>query len=177
MTRASSSTASARRSARAARARQARCAFRRRHDGENVGRLYVARYFPADAKAKAQDLVRNLLAVYRQRVQTADWMSPETRRQALEKVGTFSVKIGYPDQWRDYSDSASIRRICSAIRRAARASNGTAVSSGSIRPVDRRRMGHVAANGERLLQLVLNEIVFPAGILQPPSSIPTPITR
>ena len=71
--------------------------------GENVGRLYVARYFPADAKAKAQDLVRNLLNVYRQRIQSADWMSPETRRQALEKVGTFSVKIGYPDTWRDYS--------------------------------------------------------------------------
>ena len=100
--------------------------------GEGVGKLYVARYFPPDAKDKAQDLVRNLLSVYRQRIETADWMSPATRAKALEKVGNFTVKIGYPDKWRDYSKFEVKPTIFSAMPSAARNSNGIASWCGSI---------------------------------------------
>ena len=71
--------------------------------GQGVGRIYVAKYFSPEAKEKAKDLVTNLLSVYRQRIETADWMSPTTRQKALEKLAHFTVKIAYPDKWRDYS--------------------------------------------------------------------------
>jgi predicted metalloendopeptidase len=136
--------------------------------GENIGRLYVARYFPADAKAKAQDLVRNLLAVYRQRVQTADWMSPETRRQALEKVGTFSVKIGYPDKWRDYSAlRVDPEDLLGNQARGARFEwNRRLVRLDQ--PVDRSEWGMSPQTVNAYYNSSLNEIVFPAAILQPP---------
>ncbi len=136
--------------------------------GENVGRLYVARYFPADAKAKAQDLVRNLLDVYRQRIQTADWMSPETRRQALEKVGTFTVKIGYPDKWRDYSAlRVDPEDLLGNQARGARFEwNRRLVRLD--RPVDRGEWGMSPQTVNAYYNSSLNEIVFPAGILQPP---------
>jgi predicted metalloendopeptidase len=136
--------------------------------GENVGRLYVARYFPADAKAKALDLVRNLLSVYRQRIQTADWMSPETRRQALEKVGTFSVKIGYPDKWRDYSAlRVDPEDLLGNQARGARFEwNRRLVRLDQ--PVDRSEWGMSPQTVNAYYSSSLNEIVFPAGILQPP---------
>ena len=136
--------------------------------GENVGRLYVARHFPADAKAKAQDLVRNLLNVYRQRIQTADWMSPETRRQALEKVGTFSVKIGYPDKWRDYSAfRVDPEDLLGNQARGSRFEwNRRLVRLDG--PVDRGEWGMSPQTVNAYYSSSLNEIVFPAGILQPP---------
>jgi predicted metalloendopeptidase len=136
--------------------------------GENVGRLYVARYFPADAKAKAQDLVSNLLRVYRQRIQTADWMSPETRKQALDKVGTFTVKIGYPDQWRDYSTlRVDPEDLLGNQARGARFEwNRRLVRLDQ--PVDRSEWGMSPQTVNAYYSSSLNEIVFPAGILQPP---------
>jgi putative endopeptidase len=136
--------------------------------GENVGRLYVARFFPADAKAKAQDLVRNLLNVYRQRIQTADWMSPETRRQALEKVGTFSVKIGYPDTWRDYSAfRVDPEDLLGNQTRGARYEWNRRLER-LDGPVDRSEWGMSPQTVNAYYNSSLNEIVFPAGILQPP---------
>ena len=136
--------------------------------GENVGRLYVARYFPADAKAKAQELVTNLLDVYRQRVQTADWMSPETRRQALEKVGTFSVKIGYPDTWRDYSAlRIDPEDLLGNQTRGARFEWNRRLAR-LDKPVDRGEWGMSPQTVNAYYSSSLNEIVFPAGILQPP---------
>jgi len=136
--------------------------------GENLGRLYVARYFPADAKAKAQELVRNLLDVYRQRIETADWMSPATRQKALEKVASFSVKIGYPDKWRDYSklevkpDDLLGNELRGSQfewnRRLARLDQ----------PVDRGEWGMSPQTVNAYYESSLNEIVFPAAILQPP---------
>jgi putative endopeptidase len=136
--------------------------------GENVGRLYVARHFPADAKAKAQDLVRNLLAVYRTRIETADWMSPETRRQALEKIASFSVKIGYPDKWRDYSlFSVNPGDLLGNQARGARFEwNRRLVRLD--KPVDRSEWGMSPQTVNAYYNSSLNEIVFPAGILQPP---------
>ena len=71
--------------------------------GEGLGKLYVAKYFPAQGKLRAELLVRNLLEVYRQDIGELDWMGPETRQQALDKLAKITIKIGYPGQWRDYS--------------------------------------------------------------------------
>lgn len=71
--------------------------------GEEIGRLYVAKYFSADAKDRMQTLVKNLQRAYAIRIQNLDWMSDQTKGRALEKLSTFKAKIGYPDKWRDYS--------------------------------------------------------------------------
>ena len=71
--------------------------------GEEIGRLYVAEYFPAAAKERMQQLVKNLQRAYAQRIENLDWMGDETKSKALEKLSTFTAKIGYPDKWRDYS--------------------------------------------------------------------------
>jgi putative endopeptidase len=136
--------------------------------GEGVGQLYVARYFPADAKAKAQDLVRNLLSVYRQRIEAADWMSPETRAKALEKVGTFTVKIGYPDNWRDYS-----KLEVKAGDLLGNQERGTEFgwNRNLVRlddRVDRGEWGMTPQTVNAYYNQSWNEIVFPAAILQPP---------
>ena len=71
--------------------------------GEEVGRLYVDKYFSEDAKKRMQQLVKNLQRAYAERIENLDWMSDETKQKALEKLSTFKAKIGYPDKWRDYS--------------------------------------------------------------------------
>ncbi len=71
--------------------------------GEVMGRLYVAKHFPPEAKARMEQLVQNLLAAYKESITTLDWMTAETRQKALAKLATFSPKIGYPNKWRDYS--------------------------------------------------------------------------
>ena len=71
--------------------------------GFGVGQLYTAKYFPPEAKAKIQDLVTNLKAAYRARIEKLDWMGPETKKEALKKLDTYTIKVGYPDHARDYS--------------------------------------------------------------------------
>src|SRR5262249_30812793 len=71
--------------------------------GEAAGKLYVARHCPAEAKARMQQLVKNLIEAYRRDIQDLEWMSPETKKKALEKLAKFTPKIGYPARWRDYS--------------------------------------------------------------------------
>ena len=100
--------------------------------GEALGKVYVARYFPPEAKAKAEALVANLLKAYDADIHTLDWMSPATKAKALDKLRQFTPKIGYPDQWRDYSALRNrARRPRSAMCSAPRCSNGTARSSAS----------------------------------------------
>ena len=77
--------------------------------GEALGRKYVEKYFPPAAKAKMQEMVRNLLLAMKQTVENLDWMGPETKKKALGKIATFNPKIGYPDKWKDYG-SVKIRR-------------------------------------------------------------------
>ena len=88
--------------------------------GEQVGQLYVARYFPPESKAKMQELVANLRAALGDRIDALDWMTPETKSRAHEKLATFTPKIGYPDKWKDYS-TLQIRRddLLGNVRRAA----------------------------------------------------------
>ncbi|HTD28067.1 MAG TPA: M13 family peptidase, partial [Xanthomonadaceae bacterium] len=71
--------------------------------GEQLGQVYVSRYFSADSKARVTQLVQNLLAAYRQSIGTLDWMGPDTKQQALAKLSQYMLKLGYPDKWRDYS--------------------------------------------------------------------------
>ncbi len=136
--------------------------------GEGVGKIYVEKYFSPEAKQKAQALVANLLSVYRQRIQTADWMSPATRQKALEKVSTFMVKIGYPDKWRDYSKLVTDPNdlLGNAARATAFEWNRRLVRLDQ--PVDRGEWGMSPQTVNAYYNEGLNEIVFPAAILQPP---------
>jgi putative endopeptidase len=136
--------------------------------GQEVGKIYVAKYFSPEAKTKAQDLVGNLLRVYRQRIEAADWMSPATRQKALEKAANFTVKIGYPDKWRDYSKFQT--DADDLLGNAERASlfewNRKLVRLDQ--PVDRSEWGMSPQTVNAYYEESLNEIVFPAAILQPP---------
>ncbi|HEY4264051.1 MAG TPA: M13 family metallopeptidase [Micropepsaceae bacterium] len=136
--------------------------------GQEVGKIYVAKYFSPEAKAKAQNLVANLLDVYRQRIQAADWMSPATRQKALEKAANFTVKIGYPDKWRDYSKFQT--DADDLLGNAERASlfewNRKLVRLDQ--PVDRSEWEMSPQTVNAYYEESLNEIVFPAAILQPP---------
>jgi putative endopeptidase len=137
--------------------------------GEALGRRYVERYFPPEAKARMQDLVRNLLSAMGDTIRTLDWMGPETRQKALDKLATFNPKIGYPDKWKDYSGvgisaSSHWQNVVAGL------SFGTADDLGLIgKPVDRGRWGMTPPTSNAYYNPLLNEIVFPAGILQPPA--------
>src|SRR5690606_34533075 len=71
--------------------------------GEAIGKLYVDAKFPPEAKAKAQKMIANVIKAYQNRIMALDWMSPETKKKAIEKLDKFTVKIAYPDEWKDYS--------------------------------------------------------------------------
>jgi putative endopeptidase len=136
--------------------------------GQALGKLYVERYFPPSAKARMDQLVANLMTAYRQSISTLDWMSPETRAQAQTKLGKYQVKIGYPDKWRDYRDlvihdndlAGNVQRI-SAFQYAY-------TMSKLGRPVDRHEWQMTPQTVNAYYDPQLNEIVFPAAILQPP---------
>ncbi len=137
--------------------------------GEAVGQEYVARYFPPEAKARAQEMVKNILVAMSETVNQLDWMSPDTKKKAEEKIATFNVKVGYPDKWKDYS-SVSISRggfFDDVI--AASTFQVTDDRSTIGKPVDRGRWGMTPPTSNAYYNPLLNEIVFPAGILQPPA--------
>jgi len=135
--------------------------------GEALGQLYVQKYFPPEAKARALELVHNLLAALRDDLQTLPWMSPATRKAAIEKLEAFGIKIGYPDKWRDYSalkiDRSSYARN---VFRAAEFENARDLAKIG-KPVDRGEWGMTPPTVDAYNNPQLNEIVFPAGILQP----------
>jgi len=136
--------------------------------GEALGKLYVARYFPPEAKAKADQLVSNLLKAYEADIQTLDWMSPATRAKALDKIRQFTPKIGYPDHWRDYSPYEVKRDdLVGNIQRATVYEWNRDV--GRInQPVDKTEWGMSPPTINAYYNPSFNEIVFPAAILQPP---------
>ena len=119
--------------------------------GEAVGKLYVAKHFPPEAKARMKELVANLIEAYRENITSLEWMSPETRKKALDKLAKFNPKIGYPDKWRDYSALEIRRATCWATSRGRRPLKSLAACQ--ARQASRsRRMGHDAADRQRLLQ-------------------------
>jgi putative endopeptidase len=136
--------------------------------GEALGRYYVQRNFPPAAKAKALEMVHNLIAALRDDLQTLDWMSPATRQKALEKLNAIKPKIGYPDKWRDYS-GFRVSRVPYAenIRRGEEFEFARDLAKIG-KPVDRGEWGMTPPTVNAYYRAVNNEIVFPAGILQPP---------
>ena len=136
--------------------------------GHAVGKLYVAKHFRPEAKERMKGLVANLIEAYRRDIQTLDWMSPQTKTKALEKLGKFTPKVGYPDKWRDYS-KLEIRRddLIGNVRRASAFELDRQVAKLG-KPVDRTEWGMTPQTVNAYYNPGMNEIVFPAAILQPP---------
>jgi putative endopeptidase len=136
--------------------------------GEEVGRLYVERHFPASSKERMTRLVANLVEAYRQSISALDWMGPETRERALDKLARFTPKIGYPDRWKDYS-ALEVRRddlLGNVLRAAEWETDRELAKIGS--PVDRDEWLMTPQTVNAYYHPRMNEIVFPAAILQPP---------
>jgi endothelin-converting enzyme/putative endopeptidase len=137
--------------------------------GEALGQKYVQKYFPPEAKARMQEMVKNLLAAMKDDIETRPWMSDETKQKALGKLATFNPKIGYPDKWKDYS-KLDIRRdnyFEDTVVTSRFAVDDDRAQIG--KPVDRGRWGLTPPTSDAYYNPQLNEIVFPAGILQPPA--------
>jgi putative endopeptidase len=136
--------------------------------GEALGKLYVERHFPPEAKSRMEQLVANLKDVFKARLERVDWMTKETRAKALAKFARFTQKIGYPGHFRDYS-TLEIRPddYYGNVRRAAAfESHRERVRLG--KPVDRTEWHMTPITVNAYFNPLQNEIVFPAGILQPP---------
>lgn len=137
--------------------------------GEALGKEYVARYFPPEAKVRAQDMIKNIMWAMSDTVKNLDWMSPETKQRALEKISTFNVKVGYPDKWKDYSKVDISRETFFAdVVNAAKFDTADDLSQIG-KPLNRGRWGMTPPTSDAYYNPLLNEIVFPAGILQPPA--------
>jgi putative endopeptidase len=136
--------------------------------GEVLGKQYVAQYFPAERKARMEELVKNMLVAYKQSIDTLDWMSPETKLEAQAKLAKFHPKIGYPNKWRDYS-ALEIKRgdlVGNMMRARTFAYNRGVNKLG--KPIDREEWGMTPQTVNAYYSSSMNEIVFPASILQPP---------
>jgi putative endopeptidase len=136
--------------------------------GEVVGKVYVQHYFPAERKAQVQDMVNNFLLAYKERIDTLDWMSPETKKQAQAKLAKISVKVGYPDKWRDYS-SLTIKRddlVGNVMRTRAFGHQYSINKLGQ--PVDRAEWHMTPQTVNAYYSPEMNEVVFPAARLQSP---------
>ncbi len=136
--------------------------------GEAVGEIYVQRHFPPEAKAQMQSLVANLIEAYRQSISHLDWMSSTTKAKALIKLEKFTPKIGYPDKWRDYSDLEIVPGdlLGNLARIHGFESEYEYSKIGS--PVDRSEWYMTPQTVNAYYNPGMNEIVFPAAILQPP---------
>jgi putative endopeptidase len=136
--------------------------------GEAAGRAYVARHFPPGARERMDVLVANLIEAYRQSIEKLEWMGPDTRRRALDKLGKFTPKIGYPVRWRDYSSLMIDPADLMANVRAARAFEFHRQLNKIGTPVDRDEWFMTPQTVNAYYNAGLNEIVFPAAILQDP---------
>jgi endothelin-converting enzyme/putative endopeptidase len=137
--------------------------------GEALGKRYVERYFPPEAKARMQEMVTNLLSAMGDTIRGLEWMGPETKEKALAKLATFNPKVGYPDRWKDYSKvnitPGSYFSNVVAGTKFATTDDRTQIG----KPVDRGRWGMTPPTSNAYYNPLLNEIVFPAGILQAPA--------
>ncbi|WP_298161488.1 M13-type metalloendopeptidase [Brevundimonas sp.] len=136
--------------------------------GESLGREYVARHFPAESKAQMEDLVANLRAAMTVRIQNLDWMSPETKEQALYKMSRFGVKIGYPDEWRSYDGLNLVAGDLYGNVERSSAFEWEFALSKLDRPVNPLEWGMTPQTVNAYYNPPRNEIVFPAAILQAP---------
>ncbi|HNP66323.1 MAG TPA: M13 family metallopeptidase [Aequorivita sp.] len=137
--------------------------------GEALGKLYVDEMFPPEAKAKAESMIENVIAAYKDRINALEWMSDSTKVKAIEKLNKFTVKVGYPDKWKDYS-SMEVKPGNTYY------DNMVAVQTWNLKdnlekidePVDRTEWGMSPQTVNAYFNPFNNEIVFPAAILQPP---------
>lgn len=136
--------------------------------GEVIGKLYVAKYFPPEYKAKMESLVNNLLAAYRQSINKLDWMSPATKKQAQLKLSTMVTKIGYPDKWRDYSALVIDKNdlVGNSLRASEFEFNYQINKLG--KPINRQQWGMTPQTVNAQYDPQFNDITFPAAILRPP---------
>ncbi len=137
--------------------------------GEALGQLYVDEKFPPEAKEKAEEMIANVIAAFQQRIEKLDWMSPDTKAKAIEKLDKFTVKIGYPDEWEDYgamevSAEKSYFDNMAAVGKWGRDKNFAEIGQ----PVDKSEWGMSPQTVNAYFNPLNNEIVFPAAILQPP---------
>jgi putative endopeptidase len=139
-----------------------------RNLGEALGQVYVEKYFPPEAKARAREMVMNLIGALKSDIPALGWMGPETKKAALEKLEAFQIKIGYPDKWRDYSALAVDKGgYLANVRRAVEFENARDLNKIG-KPVDRGEWQMTPPTVNAYYDSTMNEIVFPAGILQPP---------
>jgi putative endopeptidase len=136
--------------------------------GEGLGRIYVANYFPPESRARIGQLVKNLLAAYQADIATLDWMGPPTKQKAQDKLAKFTIKIGYPVKWRDYSALRIVRGdLIGNVVRANEFEYRRALDKLG-RPIDRTEWHMTPQTVNAYYNFENNEIVFPAAILRPP---------
>ncbi|WP_019971793.1 M13 family metallopeptidase [Mycobacterium sp. 141] len=136
--------------------------------GDSLGKLYVQRHFPPEAKARMDELVANLREAYRVSITNLAWMTPETRAKALDKLDKFTPKIGYPARWRDYSALVIGRDDLYGNYRRGNLVNSDRELAKLGQPVDRDEWFMTPQTVNAYYNPGMNEIVFPAAILQPP---------
>ena len=136
--------------------------------GEALGQVYVARTFPASAKAQALSMVKNIKAELRDDFSTLSWMSPQTRAKAVGKLDAFLLKIGYPDKWRSYQGLNVTAGPYAANVLASNRFDTDFENQKIGKPVNRAEWGMTPPTVNAYYNPTINEIVFPAGILQPP---------
>ncbi|WP_440979899.1 M13 family metallopeptidase [Sphingomonas pseudosanguinis] len=136
--------------------------------GEEVGKQYVAKYFPPESKAAADALVKNLIAAMGDRLRNLEWMAPETKQKALAKLAAFTPKIGYPDKWKDYSGLTIQRGDLVGNVARANAFEFQRDLNKLGQPIDRSEWFMTPMTINAYANPPMNEIVFPAAILQPP---------
>lgn len=138
------------------------------HVGEIIGKVYVKQYFPPEAKARMTEMVNNLLLAYKDSIEQLDWMTDETREQALEKLSKFTVKIGYPDTWKDYSQlTVKAGDLFGNLKRSADVRYAEMLKKQGG-PVWKHEWSMTPQTVNAYYNPTANEIVFPAAILQPP---------
>jgi putative endopeptidase len=140
--------------------------------GEALGKLYVEKKFPAEAKEKASNMIKNLILAYQNRISNLPWMSPETKTRAIEKLNKITIKIGYPDKWKDYS-KLEIKAVAKGGNYFENMQNVTRWAfednlADLQKPVDKTTWGMSPQTVNAYYNPSYNEIVFPAAILQPP---------
>ena len=136
--------------------------------GEIVGKVYVKKHFSPEAKERMTGMVKNLLKAYAESIKKLDWMSENTKKEALAKVDKFMIKIGYPDKWRDYSALKVAKNDLFGNIERAREFEYNRMLNKLGKPVDRTEWGMTPQTVNAYYNPTLNEIVFPAAILQPP---------
>jgi len=136
--------------------------------GEALGRIYVAKYFPPESKTRMDQLVKNLLDAYRQDIDTLDWMSPETKQKAQAKLAKLTPKIGYPTRWRDYGPLQIRPQDLVGNVLAANTFESNREVNKLGKPIDRTEWQMTPQTVNAYYDPQMNEIVFPAAVLQPP---------